>query len=315
MPVVPNFFVAGAPKAGTTSLCNYLRQHPQVFMSPVKEPNYFALEMRPENFEPSSRAAIQRRVDELHRRLQSDSVGSLPSGITVDWEDYLRLFRGVTNEQAIGEGSVSYLWSTSAPARICEALGDVRVIVSLRDPADRAFSQYLQDLGNGHVRCSFTKHLDAALRRRGDTIGVLHPFLEYGLYFEQLSRWLETFPAHCIHIVWYEELADQPLETLNAAYEFLGLPAFRPDVSRRFYEAQVPVATGASALAKQTGLWRAIRHVAPAPVVSFMRRHAYRPRGTLQMTAEDRARLIDYYRQDTEQLASMTNRDLTAWLT
>src|SRR5581483_5957338 len=111
MPAVPNFFVAGAPKAGTTSLCSYLSQHRDVFMSPVKEPNYFAQEMRPENFEPRYRNSIRRRVEELHRRLQNEPMGELPSGITVDWEDYLRLFRGVAAEKAIGEGSVSYLWS------------------------------------------------------------------------------------------------------------------------------------------------------------------------------------------------------------
>src|SRR5579884_671893 len=312
MPALPNFFVAGAPKAGTTSLCNYLGQHPDVFMSPIKEPNYFALEVRPRNFEPRYRERIQRRVDELHVRLANREPGELPSGITVEWQDYLCLFRGAGARQAIGEGSVSYLWSPTAPSRIVERLRRPKVIAVLRDPAERAFSQYLQDLGNGEIRWSFSRHLEAAFRERERQLGPLYPFLEYGLYDQQVSRWIAAVGAENMHVIWYEDFRDRPAEVLAGVFAFLGVREFAPDMSKRYYESWVPRATGAAALAKRSGIWKALRRAAPAGVVSLVRRHAYRERSSITLKASDRTRLVEYYRPHVLNLSALMQRDLTS---
>src|SRR5947208_3535630 len=102
--------------------------------------------MRPQNFEPAYRQRIQEKINELRAHLHGSASGQPPSGITTDWDDYVRLFRGVTTEKAIGEGSVSYLWSKTAPAAIHSTIPGAKIVAILRDPAERAFSQYLQDL-------------------------------------------------------------------------------------------------------------------------------------------------------------------------
>src|ERR1700736_2398891 len=111
---LPNFFLAGAPKAGTTSLYYYLDQHPQIYMSPIMHPNFFASEIRAENFDPQLRSDIARDA----RRLRNYLLGSMSQkrfgGIVAEWEDYLRLFVNANSEPAVGEASVCYLWSRTA---------------------------------------------------------------------------------------------------------------------------------------------------------------------------------------------------------
>src|ERR1022692_3981582 len=110
----PNFFIVGAPKAGTTSLCSYLGQHPQIYMSPIKEPSYFASELRPENFHPRFQPRMKREVENVRQYLSGPMTEQRFGGPVVEWESYLRLFQNARQGQAIGEGSASYLWSASA---------------------------------------------------------------------------------------------------------------------------------------------------------------------------------------------------------
>src|SRR6266480_2280597 len=98
-PVLPNFFIVGTGKAGTTSLYHYLQQHPQIYMSPIKEPCYFASEIRRENLTSTHLQHIRW----MSRKLQ-DPFGWLVS----EWNDYVRLFQDVHEETAIGEASVAY---------------------------------------------------------------------------------------------------------------------------------------------------------------------------------------------------------------
>src|ERR1700724_3338547 len=94
-PKIPNFFIVGAPKAGTTALYAYLDQHPQVYMSPLKEPNYFAAELRPENFIAADRPRIAREMLALQEYLRGDLREKRFGGLVASWEDYLLLFRNV----------------------------------------------------------------------------------------------------------------------------------------------------------------------------------------------------------------------------
>jgi len=113
--VGPNFFIAGAPKAGTTSLYHNLRQHPQVYMSPVKEPCYFASEIRVENFAPEMQPKMRAQMERVKARIGHGLVDNKTRGIVAEWAEYIRLFEGVKEETAAGEASVCYLWSKTAP--------------------------------------------------------------------------------------------------------------------------------------------------------------------------------------------------------
>ena len=192
----PTFFIAGAPKAGTTSLFHYLDQHPQVYMSAIKEPHFFAAEIREENFDLELRRDVAREAPGLRKFLAGPMHEKRFGGIVPDWDDYLRLFADATGQAALGEGSVCYLWSPTAPERIAERIPDSKILVMLRNPADRAFSQYLHGLGNGAIHWSFREHIDRNLRHRSEQFCVHYPFLEFGLYAEQLGRYLKRFASN-----------------------------------------------------------------------------------------------------------------------
>lgn len=147
---LPTFLVIGAAKAGTTSLYHYLGQHPQVFMSPVKEPGFFALEGHPLDFRGPG--------DEWLRQATTTTL-----------EAYQKLFEGVRDEPAVGEASVLYLHHHAAPEAIARYVPDVKLVAVLRDPVERAYSAFLYQTRNGREPLAdFEEALRAEPRRIAD---------------------------------------------------------------------------------------------------------------------------------------------------
>jgi len=296
MPRLPNFFLAGAPKSGTTSLYRYLDQHADIYLSSIKEPHYFAPEIRLEHYQPA-----------LRRRLAREN------GIVTDWGDYLRLFEGARNQTAVGEGSVCYLWSPRAPALIAEKIPHARILVLLRDPAERAFSQYLHGFGNGAIRWSFREHIERNRRHRSPQLAVYYPFLEFGMYAQQLARYRERFGSN-VWVGLYEDLKQRPLELIREVCRFLGVSEdFAPDTAQRHLQAQVPRLSAIGWL-KHAGWWQSVAKITPARLRPILRRSLIRTPGTTRMEPADRRYLIDYYRDEIVRLAQMLDRDLRAWL-
>lgn len=310
---LPNFFLVGAPKAGTTSLYYYLDQHPQVYMSAIKEPNFFAAEIREENIDPQLRRGIARDARGLRRFLSGPMREKRLGGMVADWEEYLRLFANANNESALGEASVCYLWSPTAPQRIADRIPDAKILVMLRDPAERAFSQYLHGLGNGAIRWSFREHIQRNLHRRSAQFSVHYPFLEFGLYFEQLGRYLERFGRN-VWVGFHEDFEDRPLEVYQNICRFLGVaPEFSPTMGRRHLKAQVPRLNSIGWL-KRSGFWQGAAKLTPPGLRPLIRRALIRGPGTTRMDPADRDYLLDFYREDIRKLASLLDRNLDGWL-
>lgn len=310
---LPNFFIAGAPKAGTTSLYRYLDQHPQIYMSPIKEPNFFAAEIRETNFDLQLRRETARDARGLQEFLAGSMLEKRFGGIVAEWDDYLRLFAHAKNEPAVGEASVCYLWSPTAPERIAQKIPDAKILVMLRNPAERAFSQYLHGLGNGAIRWSFREHIRRNLAHHSEQICVHYPFLEFGLYSEQLGRYIEQFGRN-VWVGFHEDFRIRPLEVYRNICDFLGIASdFSPDMASRRMEAQVPILSSLGWF-KRSGVWRAAARVTPARLRPLIRRALIRRRGTTPMDPADRQYLIDFYREDIGKLAGLLDRDLAGWL-
>jgi hypothetical protein len=310
-PTLPNFFLVGAPKAGTTSLYHYLDQHPQIYMSPIKEPCFFSLEIRPARFNDDFQRQAAQDMKDLDDYLAGPVLKKRPGGIVQDWNGYLRLFADANGESAIGEASVCYLWSATAAAHIRERIPDAKIIMILRHPAERAFSQYVHGASAGWIRKPFREHLEANLRNRDQKFGMDFPLLEFGLYYEQVKRYLENFPRQNIRIGFYEEAHRQFADILR----FLDVDAsFMPDTSKRHLEVGMPRHLDASQYLKATGVWQRARRLCPPGLLPVMRRLVQRPRRTMKMDPKDRAFLLGYYREDVGKLAVLLNRDLSSWL-
>jgi hypothetical protein len=203
----PDFFIVGHPKSGTTALYEMLRGHPQVFMPELKEPWFFAADMR--------------------ARFQPARSGAVPETLA----DYLALFAAAGPGQRVGEASSSYLRSASAASAIAELCPDARIVAILREPASFVRSLHLQLLRD-HVETK--RDLREALsledsRRAGQNIprgSHLPQMLLYSnhvRYVEQLRRYHETFGREQVLALIYDDFRADNAATLARVQRFLQL--------------------------------------------------------------------------------------------
>jgi hypothetical protein len=314
-PRLPNFFIVGTGKAGTTSLHRYLQQHPQIYMSPVKEPSYFASEIRGQALGKAFQKHVRRRSLDLPQQLKDGRPVKPLGWLVSDWDDYLRLFQHTAGEIAIGEASAGYLWSETAAANIHARIPHARIVMVLRDPAERAFSQYLHQLAVGLTRSTFREHIETCARGGPRELGIYYPFLEIGMYSAQVKRYLDLFPRERIRIYWFEEAWSQPARLLADLFEFLEVDAgFLPDTSRKHLARRAPRWASLNYMVKKSGLWYPLRAVVPPALRSAVRRIAFKPGRSLRLDPKDRQYLVDYYAEDVRKLAELLDRDLSAWL-
>lgn len=313
--VLPNFFIVGTGKAGTTSLHRYLSQHPQIYMSPVKEPCYFAAEIRPANLSLAARRHIARQSPALPALLRDGQPAGPMDWLACDWQAYLRLFHNVEDEVAIGEASAAYLWSETAAANIHAHVPGARVIMILRNPAERAFSQYLHQLTVGLTRASFAEHIQSCMVGGHSKLGVCYPFLEIGLYSRQVKRYLDLFPREQVRIYWYEQFLKDPAKLIQDVFRFLQVDSkFRPDLSHRSLERRAPRCIALHYWLTKLSIRDHLRALVPKGSRAWLRTVSFRQGSSIAMRPADRRCLVDYYQEDIRELAALLNRDLSAWL-
>jgi Sulfotransferase family len=313
---LPNFFLVGAPKTGTTSLCNYLRQHPEIYISPVKEPCFFACEMRSEKFSPAFADLARRSSRNLLKYIDGPMSDPNPGGIVSDGNAYLKLFKNVGAEKAIGEASVCYLWSPTAPAKIRAQVPEAKIVVILRDPVERAFSQYLQYAASGLLKTTFRQHIELCLRNTDPALGPLRPFLEYGLYYQQVKRYLDAFSPARVRIYIYEEAWQSPSRFLHDLFCFLGVDAqVHVDTSIKDLERRGPKSMPLHYALRKSGLTPAMKKFLPAPFQISLRSALFKRKPLIQLAPKDRQYTMEYYCADIQKLSGLLGRDLSAWLT
>lgn len=311
---LPNFFIAGAPKSGTTSLYHHLDQHPEIFMSPLKEISYFSEEVREAKFGPELRRGASEARQGLRDYIDAGAPTKRFGGIVDDWQDYCSLFAAAGEERAIGEGSVCYLWSRSAPERIAATIPGAKVIVVLRDPVERAFSQYIHALADGALTWSFTEHLDRAFSRKpgDDELNLFHPFLELGMYAEQIRRYRRYFPENHLGMWTYEESLQSNF--LSEVFRFLGVdPGFRPDTSERYLQQEIVSVPRIRKVMRSSSAWKRLKSHLPLYFLRTIRNAAYKPAKRLQMSPRDRERLEQYYLPSVRDLDLLLGARVAHW--
>jgi hypothetical protein len=227
---LPSFLLIGAAKSGTTSFHEYLKQHPEIFVSRRKEPNYFAFQGRSPDFRGPD-DEHPRRFRGLEKRLR---VAKYQESI-VTAEGYQRLFARAGSATAVGESSVSYMFIPEAADRIHEALPQVALLALLRNPVDRAYSKFLQFRREGlEPIADFSAALDAEEERVRRRWSPTWYYRRRGLYFEQLERYYARFDRERILVLLYDDFAPDPAAVMRRTFAFLGVSeSFTPDLSRR----------------------------------------------------------------------------------
>lgn len=273
---LPNFLIIGAAKAGTTTLHAYLRPHPEIFMPARKELRYFAYKGSGDDY-------------------------AYPVKTRAEYESY---FAAAGDVPAIGEASPQYLRSPVAAQRIAAELPGCRLVVSLRNPVEQAFSAYLMGLRNGKVAPG-TRFLPALAE---------HPVLARG-YAGDLARYFELFERSRVHVIRFEDLVRDPLAAAQGVCGFLGVATdFAPAVEK---------VSNPGGLPKNRLLHRVL---ADKRVMDFGKR--YLPERWLdaakkvrndnlekqRMTPEERAAAMALLRGDILRTGDLVHLDLSAWL-
>ncbi|MDJ0660794.1 MAG: sulfotransferase [Crocosphaera sp.] len=299
---MPNFLVIGAPKAGTTSLYKYLEQHPQIYMSPVKEPSFFALEGK--------------------------DLDVLPSGnhsVTV-LEKYQLLFQGVTEEIAIGEASTTYLYSPKAAERIKYYTPDVKLIAILRNPVDRAFSNYKMIMRDQPLSLqSFSKEIEDEepnlVIRRQEKKRPITPYIGGGFYYKLLKRYFDEFDNSQIKIYLYEEFTQNTVQVMQDIFDFLNIDdTFLPDVSQKYNVSQKSRENKAEIPSPLLSTSNTINFIKQLLSWGNMQdspndMDIHSSFNKIELSPELRKKLIEIYREDIEKLQHFLNKDLSSWLT
>jgi hypothetical protein len=283
-----DFIGVGAGKSGTTWIADQLRQHPQVFIPEVKEVRYF------------------NRYHNLY-----ESHENVRYGKPLKW--YHSFFKGAEIGQVCGEISPAYLRNDNCAEEIFRYNPDIKILVSLRDPVYRAFSNYLSgrrwgNLG-GHT-------FDSAVKR--------YPrIINNGLYFEQLKRYFSVFPRNQIKVVIYSDLKEDARRFFNEIVSFLGLREWYPDsLEVRSNEAMDVrsewlsrwIKDAYSFLGNYPGLSFIKRTVKAAGISALLSGINLKPFGEKpRLGPMIEAELREYFREDIEKLEKLLRKDLSRW--
>jgi hypothetical protein len=296
---LPNFFIIGAAKAGTTALYEYLKQHPQIFMALVKEPKFFAFQNEALAFAGPGDMEAQRNV-------------------VTDLFAYENLFRGAGGARAIGEASVIYLYSEQACARIRHYVPDAKLIAVLRNPVERAFSNYLMNVRDGRETLEFADALAAEEKRIRENWEFIWHYTRAGFYFQQLRRYYDAFPSAQLHIILHEDLEQAPLRVTQETFAFLEVnPSFQPDVWVK-HNVSTAVPKWRYRIPRRTLRSRPARWLKPYLPARAQRKMEQvlqqrdKPRPAMQ--PQVRRHLQALFREDILALQDLIRRDLSAWL-
>lgn len=217
---LPNFFIIGAAKCGTTSLAQYLEQHPEVFICPTKEPNYFALTGRKLPHTGPASPAVLRQL------IYADTV--------TDFDQYQALFHGVKNEKAVGEASVRYIYYPESAGRIRQAVPNARLVAVLREPVSRLYSHYCMNVQYQLEPLGLLDAVAAEPERRAANWGWDWHYVNMGLYARQLRHYFQTFDREQIKVFLYDDFVARPREVYADICRHIGVdPGFVPDMSQR----------------------------------------------------------------------------------
>jgi len=283
----PNFFIVGAPRAGTTSLYSYLNDTPGIYMSTIKEPRFF------------------------HHNLPESNLS-----IMHDKKKYLGLFRNVKDEKSIGEASPTYLYDSESSLLIHKVIPHAKIIIILRDPVERAFSHYLLLKIQGIEKRSFHEAITRSIDKRKNGINDYSSYLDPGLYTKQVKRYVDIFGTNVLILI-FEELIKNKKEKIKEVLDFLEVDAEPPIIEiEKVYNAYgVPRGKiGRYIFSSQTLASIASRIMPQSLKWKLKEKLILKKEEKPELEKEDRYALESFYLNDVKELQSLLKRKIPWYL-
>lgn len=293
----PNFLIVGVARCGTTSLFHYLEQHPEIGMSKIKEPKYFS---------------------SLDLILPQKGVGddTVFSKVIANEMDYNKLFEGLEKYKTIGEGSSDYFYyhKTVIP-RIKENLGDVKIIICLRNPVERAFSAYSNLVRDSREQLSFSEGLKLEKERIDNNWDWMWHYKKSGLYAEALEHYKKEFTN--VKVVFFSDLESNSQGVLREIFEFLGVNKdVLIDFSTRYSHSGKPRSKIVSLLTSRKNplIFRAREIALKLIPRRYLEKIASKLFKKDTIDSKVHLELKSFFKEDILKLETLVNRDLKSWL-
>lgn len=296
----PNFFIIGAPKCATTSLYKYLQAHPNVFMPEAKEPCFFC--------------------DDFPNEMDVHSM-----------EEYLKLFEDAGNQHlAIGEASVWYLYSEVAIKKLFEFNPQAKLIVMLRNPVEQVYSMHMQCyIEQYDHETNFIKAWKLQESRKlGENLPSpckVEQFLQYksvASFSFQIERLLSIYPAEQVKFILFDDIKSDPQNVYNETIKFLGLPKHdRDDFKTENSSHQFKYKWLGNFMLNQPSwlvsiknwIKRVFKIESLTSISSFISRFNIQQGSREPLPAEFIEELKEEFKEETERLSRLIDRDLTHW--
>ncbi len=287
---LPNFLLVGTAKAATTSLYNYLKQHPDIFFCLPKEPLFFVF------------------GDKKNINKEINSVNT--------WEDYQKLFFRAGSFKAVGEASTLYLYkyrqSIKNILKYLPTKENTKIIISLRQPAERAFSHFAMRQRNGLEKMSFMEAIKQERERRNEK--YYFGYVDMGFYYKQVKAFLDNFLN--VKIVLFEDIVNSPVKTVQDIYQFLGVDvSFVPVTHRAYNISGKPKSKFINHLLfGDYKTKKFLEKIFPTglrkELVRIIAKHNLTK---ITLSQQERNYLNNIYTEDIDKLAKLINRDLSKW--
>lgn len=298
---LPDFLIVGVQKAGTTSIAEYLNQHPKCGISKIKEPSFFSYYGLPK---------------EKYLKLKEFNKSASSFDVVTDFENYLNLF---PKKSIIGEASTHYFYfSKRTIVNIKKFYGkdykNLKIIIILRDPVERAFSAWSMFVRDGKEKRPFLLALKESKETAKKMDIVEFDYIGFSLYSESLMLFLDEFEN--VKIILFEDFKKNPLKVIQDIYGFLGIEKeFIPDVSLRFNPSGKP---------KNKLIYDFI--IGQNPIKSLIK--PFIPENTrkrirtkiqnkllnkIKLSLNDRYEALKFFIEDIEKVEVILKKDLSLW--
>lgn len=296
----PNLFIVGAQKSATSALAGWLSRHPEVFISNPKEPGFLAFGERGYCF-----------PDGYGR------PGPPQAYVPTTERDYLALFAAAqARHRVIGEASTWYLPEPGVAERISSFSPGAKIVISLRDPAERAYSAWCHVRARQQEPCaSFAEALDNDSGRT-DIEHTLR-YHRMGLYSDDVAHYLEVFGKERVLLLFYQDISLDPRAQWRRLCDFLDIDAaHEPNFDNRYNASGQPRSPLLHRIIKSQRVRTLASRLLPHDVSIRIKNRieAVNLEEFPPLDAECRARLVAYYRADISKLEQIAGRDLGAWL-
>jgi len=274
----PNFFIIGVSKAGTTSLYNYLNETENVFLIPKGKIHYFF----PEEFNNDSNK-----------------------------EEYLSLVKNVKHEKAIGEYA-GYLEIMESPKLIKETIPDAKIIISLRDPVERAFSHYLGTLRSHNETLSFDKAFEEFMNPVNVESNFYKRYIKGSLYHEKLKKVLDIFGEENVLIIIFEEFIKEPKNEFKKVIEFLEIDSEIPEiVGKKFNTYAEPLGNVGTNIVKNKIIKKVSKKILSKETrIGLLRFLTNKNKEKPALTIKQKHILENFFLQDSKQTEKLLGKKL-----